>query len=362
MQIVLVITIFLLGLGLVLLAMLSAIRTFVLPRGAPDPLAQLVFGAVRFLFGLRVRYARSYLERDQVMALFAPMGLILLLPTWLGLVMLGYAAMFWAIGLRPWSAALTASGSALFTLGFIPANNLMVALLDFSESTIGLVLTALLISYLPTMYGAFSRRETAVALLEVRAGSPPSAVEMILRYYRIHGLHRLTDQWVTWETWFAEIEETHTSLAALVFFRSPQPDRSWITAAGTILDTASLAVSILDIPRDFHADLCIRAGYLALRRIADFFNIPYNPTPNPDDPISISRVEFDEAYDLLHSRGVPLKLDRDQAWLDFAGWRVNYDAVLLALAALTMAPYAPWSSDRSQPFGHSSLRRWRFRV
>ena len=95
------------------------------------------------------------------------------------------------------------------------------------------------------------------------------------------------------------------------------------------------------------ADLCIRAGYLALRRIADFFQIAYNANPQPGDPISISRDEFDAACDELARHGVPLKADRDQAWRDFAGWRVNYDTVLLALAAITMAPYAPWSSDRS---------------
>ena len=153
--------------------------------------------------------------------------------------------------------------------------------------------------------------------------------------------------WVQWEQWFADIEESHTSLAALVFFRSPQPDHSWVTAAGAILDAAALLRSTLDVPHDAQADLCIRAGYLALRRIADYFNISYNRDPKPGDPISINRDEFDAAYDQLAAANVPMKTDRDQAWRDFSGWRVNYDTVLLALAAITMAPYAPWSSDRS---------------
>ncbi len=170
---------------------------------------------------------------------------------------------------------------------------------------------------------------------------------MVERYHRIHGLDQLHDTWVTWELWFADIEETHTSLAALVFFRSPLPQHSWVTAAGAILDCASLVNSTIDVPHDPQADLCIRAGYLALRHIADFFFILYNAAPKPDDPISISRQEFDAVYDRLAHNGIPLKPDREQAWRDFAGWRVNYDTVLLALAALTMAPYAPWSSDRS---------------
>jgi hypothetical protein len=197
------------------------------------------------------------------------------------------------------------------------------------------------------MYSAFSRREAAVNMLDVRAGSPPSAVEMIARYYRIRGLDQLHEIWTTWEMWFADVEETHTSLAALPFFRSPQPDRSWITAAGAVLDAASLVDSALNIPRDAHSNLCIRAGYLALRRIADFFQIQYNPDPTAVDPISISREEFDTACDQLAAAGVPLKPDRDLAWRNFAGWRVNYDTALLALAGLCMAPYAPWSSDRS---------------
>jgi hypothetical protein len=101
------------------------------------------------------------------------------------------------------------------------------------------------------------------------------------------------------------------------------------------------------MPVDPQADLCIRAGFIALRRIADFFRVPHNPNPQPGDPISISREEYDLACDQLAAAHVPLKADRDQAWRDFSGWRVNYDTVLLALAAITMAPYAPWSSDRS---------------
>jgi hypothetical protein len=178
---------------------------------------------------------------------------------------------------------------------------------------------------------------------------------MISRTYRIRGLAYLGELWAEWEKWFADIEESHTSLAALVFFRSPHPERSWITAAGAVLDTASITASTLDNPRDPRADLCIRAGFLALRAIADFFRVEYNPNPNPTDPISISQWEFDEVYDQLAAAGVPLNPDREQCWRDFAGWRVNYDTVLLALARLTAAPYAPWSSDRSIP----GRRRWR---
>jgi hypothetical protein len=197
------------------------------------------------------------------------------------------------------------------------------------------------------MYAAFSKREAAVTMLEVRAGSPPSATEMLTRFHRLERLDKLNELWVSWEVWFVELEESHTSLAALNFFRSPRANRSWVTAAGAILDAASLVSSTVDIPKDTQADLCIRAGFLALRYIADFFGISYNANPKPDDPISIRKEEFDAAYAQLAQVGVPLKPDREQAWRDFAGWRVNYDTVLVELARLTVAPLAPWSSDRS---------------
>ena len=93
--------------------------------------------------------------------------------------------------------------------------------------------------------------------------------------------------------------------------------------------------------------MCIRSGYVALRSIARFFGIPYDADPAPTDPISIDRSEFDKVIAQLEAAGVPLKADHDQAWRDFAGWRVNYDALLLAIAGFLVAPYGKWSSDRS---------------
>src|SRR5262249_42960322 len=152
--------------------------------------------------------------------------------------------------------------------------------------------------------------------------------------------------WDDWETWFADLEETHTSQPSLVFFRSISHDRSWITSAGVVLDAAALRTAALDVPPNPRAQLCIRAGYLALRRIASYFAIPFDDDPAPDDAISIDRSEFDAALDDLARADVPLRADRDAAWRDFKGWRVNYDAPLIGLAGLAQAPYAPWSSDR----------------
>ena len=162
-------------------------------------------------------------------------------------------------------------------------------IIAFVEAAIGLALVALLISYLPTIYGAFSRRELLVNLLEVRADSPPSPVVMITRMHRLHGLDALHDLWERWEQWFAELEETHTSLPVLVFYRSQQPDHSWVNAAGAVMDSAALMRSSVATPWDVQADLAIRAGYLALRRIGTYFRIEFDEHPRPTDATSIDR-------------------------------------------------------------------------
>jgi hypothetical protein len=143
-----------------------------------------------------------------------------------------------------------------------------------------------------------------------------------------------------------------------VYFRSPAPERSWVTEAGAVLDSAALAVSVLDVDKPQpDAELCIRSGYLAFRRIGDYFLMPYDPDPTPDLPIAITREEFDEACQRLADAGATLKADRDQAWHDFAGWRVTYEGPLLRFASLCMAPPAPWSSDRPIHFNRLPVTR-----
>ncbi|HEV3401386.1 MAG TPA: hypothetical protein VG078_06150, partial [Acidimicrobiales bacterium] len=348
------------GALLVAATLASAIRTVVLPRGVQTRLTTAVFLAMRVLFRIRLGRAPSYERRDRVMAPYAPLSLLALALVWLALVGTGYAAMFWSLGSQPLREAVTLSGSSLFTLGFLRPNDLPTIFLAVTEASLGLILLALVITYLPSIYTAFSRREAAVAHLEVRAGSPPSGPEILERFARISWLGGLAGLWDRWEGWFVETEESHTSFPALVFFRSPQPEHSWVTAAGAVLDAAALASSTME-EHDPDAELMIRAGTLCLRRIADYFGLEYDPDPRPTDEITLYREEYDEAYDRLAAAGIKLKPDRDQAWRDFAGWRVNYDTVLVTLAGLVGAPYAPWSSDRSVRTSTVSLLRNRSR-
>jgi hypothetical protein len=350
---------FVVGAAAVYATLGSAIRTVILPRAVPARISRVVFVTMRRVFTIRAGPKASYERRDRVMALYAPVSLLSLLATWAVLIVLGYMAMFWGLGDRSPREAFELSGSSMFTLGFRVADDLPTTTLIFTQAAVGLTILAMLITYLPSIYGAFARREAAVTQLEVRAGSPPTGIEMIERYWLLGRIDRISEVWARWESWFVEIEENHTSFPVLVFFRSPQPDHSWVTSAGAVLDAASIIVSTVAVPRDVEAEFCIRAGYLALRRIADFFGIPYDANPKRGDPICIGRDEYEEGCARLEAAGVPLKPDRDETWLDFAGWRVNYDTSLVALAGLTMAPYAPWSSDRSVRWLRPSVFRFR---
>jgi hypothetical protein len=335
------------GVALVLWTLASAIKTVVVPRAYQSSLTRVHFVTWRRVFDLVARPSRSFAARDGVMALYSPVALVTLPAQWVSLVVVGFTAIDWGTGVRPLTEAFVTSGSSLLTLGFVRPPGTWRVLIAFAEAAIGLVLVSLMISYLPTIYGAFSRRESLVGMLEVRAGLPPSPAELLTRYSRVRMIDAIDDDlFRPWEAWFVDVEESHTSHPSLVHFRSPHPERSWITAAGCVLDTAALAASVLDRPYNARGPLMMRTGFFCLRRIADFYAIPYDPDPAPDAPISVSRREFDLLCVELEAAGVPLKADRDQAWRDFAGWRVNYDAVLLQLCALVMAPPARWSSDR----------------
>lgn len=333
------------GLGLILSALFSAIRTFLVPRGVSDRLTGFVFVSMRYIFGF-ISWLLPSGSREWLLSYFAPVTLLTLPVVWLACLLAGYTGLYWGMGAHSVSQALSDSRLSLFALASnlhgLPGGTVFA----FSETALSVLLAAVLVAYLPTIYSAFSQRETAVTGLETRAGSPATALAMLIRYHAIEGLDQIGEIWTTWQLWFETVEETHIALQPLVLYRSPQPGRSWITAAGCVLDTASIVASTLERRRDPGAELCVRAGYICLQRIAAVFGIPFNDDPAPTDPISVTRAEYDRLCDDLLEAGVPIKSDRDQCWRDFAGWRVNYDIALVALSVFVSAPQAPWSSDR----------------
>jgi hypothetical protein len=339
----------------------AAVRTFVLPRGVAVPLTRLVSRVMSAVFRAITRRQDDYARVDRTLALYGPITLLSFPAAWLLGLFAGFSLIIGALHDAGPREAIRDSGSALLTLGFATPADLPTTAAVLIEAAFGLALLALLISYLPTIYNTFSRREVAVSQLSVRAGTPPTAVELIERAHRTDFMDELDALFELWETWFVEVGETHTSFAILTFFRSPNPDRSWVTAAGAVLDAAALRLALLDRPWSPGTAVCIRAGFVTLREIATYFAMSFDADPAAGDPISITRDEFDGVVARLAAAGVPLKADLDQAWRDFVGWRVNYDDVLLQLAGFLQVPRAPWSSDRSAPLRYRPPIRTRRR-
>ena len=330
------------GVMLVITTLSAAIRSFILPRNEVVRLNIWVFRYIRLFFDLAARLANSYERRDRIMAHYAPVALVALPVFWEALVSLGYTSMFWALGEGSWLRCYELSSSSLLTLGTTNTHHVFIAALSYSEATLGLLLLTLLLSYLPTIYQAFSRREATVAQLELRAGTPPTA-SCLLGWLNHDGSVQNDDQqWVQWERWFVEIEESHTSLPILSFFRSPQPGRSWVTSCGLILDTAALLFAAVDGPQPRQAQITFKAGCLALNRVYRFFN----DKAGAETPILLfekdapppGRADFARACEELAEHGMSLCTDLDAAWLRYHELRSRYVSALDFMSRLTMAP------------------------
>ena len=324
-----------LGLGVagVIVFLSAVVRTVVIPRPERVWLTTSAFAVARRL-ALLAAGRLSPERRHRVMGTFAPTVLVSLPLMWSVGLILSFTAIYWGAGVGTVAESLELSGSSLTTLGFVAAPTLATRLLAIAEALIGLAIVALMISFLPTLYGAFSRREVAVGRLTTRAGAPPGPVAFVTRLHAIGRLDLIGERWEEWEDWFVELGETHTSFPALVHFRSADPNRSWISAAETALDTAALTIATGLSPRTGQADTMIRSGYLALRAIADFFRVPPERPLNDAGQLSVTRDQFETVLDMLSSAGLRIEADRDRAWADFVGWRINYDQAVAGLRDL----------------------------
>lgn len=337
------------GAFLVLSAVLAAVRSFVLPRNESVLLNNIVFKGLRLIFDGIARLGTTYARRDKVMALYAPIALVALPIVWLLLLALGYTAMYWALDEGSWSRCYRISNNALLTIGADePTRRLFASSLSYSEATLGLLLLTLLISYLPTIYQAFSRRELVVARLELRAGTPTTPTSLIEWLNRSGSLADDGPQWQRWEEWFVEIEESHTSLPVLSFFRSPQAGRSWVSAAGIILEAAALISSTVDQRRDQQMELCFKAGCVAVNRVARFFQDYAHATPTPlapsaDPATDPTHQQFLLAYAALQKLELTLLTDPEKAWQQYQELHGRYANALHYLSELLMAPTHPTS-------------------
>ena len=244
-----------LGILLIYIPLQDGFETIILPRRVARRfrLARLFYILTWALWSLPARKMRAGNRREYYLALFGPLSLVLLLILWAALLILGYACLQWGLysQLNTTSTAsdfgtyLYLSGTTFITLGLgdiLPISGLARALVVIEAGT-GFAFLALVIGYLPVIYQAFSRREASITLLDARAGSPPSAGELLRRHIHAGNTSKIIEYMHEWEHWCSEILESHISYNVLIFYRSQHPDQSWLGAITTVLDTCALILA-----------------------------------------------------------------------------------------------------------------------
>jgi hypothetical protein len=330
----------------------SVLGTLVVPRRIRSNVPRGVFLVNRSLFDLLVWPTRSYESRDRILAVQAPVQLIAQVVAWLALYEVGFGLLMWSVDGNELGTAMEQAGSALCTLGYLAPTNGGVAALSALAALAGLGTVALQIGYLPTLYAAFNRREALVTMLDSRAGVPSWGPELLARTHYglgsgVSAVGELPELFAAWEQWSADVSESHTTYVPLVLFRSPRPLSSWITAQLAVLDAAALYLALLPDARGLiQARLCLRGGFTCLGNIARALRMPIPQDADPSDGISLSYDDFVEAIDRLREVDFPVQRPLEDAWLDFSGWRVNYEAAAYALASFADSPPALWSGPR----------------
>ena len=338
-------------LGLVLLAFTwtSVLFTLVLPRAqwGPGRLSVSVNRATRWLLNLVSKLTKSYERKDAVLALVGPIAVLAQLVLWLLLFGAAFVVM-----LLPYTHnlghAIEEVGAAMFTLGLARSSTNTNDTIVIIAAASGFVVIALQIAYLPSLYAAFNRRESLIAMLAGRAGEPSWGPEILIRHQLVGIVDALPDFYASWEQWAAEFSESHSSYPVLLLFRSPDPWSSWVLALLSVLDAAAMQLALNPTTTPSQARLCLRMGYTALRRVSRALGWDFDDDPLPDAPLQLSLEEFATAVDLLRDSGYRTERDIDEAWRHFRGWRVNYEDLAYRWADRILAPPAPWSGTRSR--------------
>src|SRR6516165_1484027 len=279
-----------------------------------DEAYQLVVGRFADAPGDSYEHRQSaYLRRDRLLATQAAAILLTQLATWLVVAYVGFALLLWPFARRGVISAFIDAGSSLFTLGFAVPAGAVPAVIVFLAAATGLVILTLQIAYLPTLYAAFNRRETEVALLNARGGVPSWGPELLARTHYALGsgtstLDTMPDLYAVWERWAADVTESHTTYLPLVRFRSPTPLSSWVTALLAVLDSAALFLALSPkaapvVP----ARLCLRSGFICFSRVARAmgFNIP--DEADPEAGITLTYAEFLDAIARMREVGFPVE-------------------------------------------------------
>lgn len=338
---------FVAGLVIVVVTGASVVLTLVLPRRPTgiQRLSLLINRVVRELAVGLSHTVRSYEAKDAILALSGPVVLVAQLGVWLGLFLAGFTLMLEPHTHR-FSSAIVQGSVALFTIGTEHAGGPPDLAVDIATGATWAVVVALQIAYIPALYAAFNRREGLVAMLESRAGVPAWGPEVLARHQLVGIVDALPDFYAEWERWAADLSESHTTYPVLLQFRSPEPWYSWVVGLLAVLDGAAMHLALAPTSASSQARLCLRMGFTSLNRIAKTLRWKVDPDPSPQGPINLTFEEFDGAVQMLQKVGFPLERSATDAWPDFRGWRVNYEAVAYRLADFLEAPPAPWSGPR----------------
>jgi hypothetical protein len=335
------------GLALVLTTAAGMMKALVVPRGEASHLATFISHEVVWRsFLVIVNRFKDYERKDGLLALAAPAAVLATLFMWVLLFLFGYSLMLMPFHDGAFGLALEEAGSSMLTLGIFSSDDPGAVAIDYAAAASGLVVIALQIGYLPTLYGSFNRRETLVTLLQSRAGAPAWGPEILARSAQAGLEDELPDFYAEWEKWAADVAESHSTYPVLVWFRSPHALRSWVVGLIAVMDSAALYHSLCPNRAPVQARLCMRMGFTSLRYIADVIRIDYDPDPYPDDPIELTYEEFLGGIHRMEGAGFKMERSAEEAWPHFKGWRVNYEQIAYAVANEVVAPPGPWSGLR----------------
>lgn len=343
-----------LGGALVALMLLEIFVAFLLPRRVKrDP------AIVRSIFNYAWlpwrRLARSLPPQaaDTMLGIFGPFGLLLNLVLWVAALMLGYACLQWAGGSHLGAMRSTVgfgndlyfSAATMTTDG--PANlaaqTTFARVIQVIDAGSGLAVLAIVIGYLPSLYQAFSRREATVSQLDARAGSPPSAGRLLLRSADGEGWPALNRYLGGWETWVAELMETHLAYPVLAYFRSQHVNQNWLAAMCTILDACAFTIAAAP---EGTVDSTRFTFAIARHAVADL-SYSFHVTPTPPSLERLPEGDLMELINQLHALGVELGAEPDVVKERITRTRAFYEPYVNALAERLELPMPPWLAPES---------------
>jgi hypothetical protein len=337
------------GLILILTVLWDSFETIVLPRRVVSRLrlARLFYRLVWAPWSATAHRLRNANRRENYLSYFGPLSQIMLLGLWASGLIVGFALLQWAIGsqfstpngVASFASDLYVSGSMFFTLGIsdiVPSASL-ARILAIMEGGVGFGFLAMIISYLPAMNGAFSRREVDVSLLDERAGSPPSAIELLRREAE-HGTSGGVEQFLhEWERWSAELLEIHLSYPVLGYFRSQHENQSWLAALTMVLDLSTLALVGIEGVQDWPAQLTFA---MARHTAVDLSQVLGVPPCLPGE----ERLPYDQLKRLraeLASSGARMRTDTE-ADRRLNELRAMYEPYVCALSRHLLMDLPPW--------------------